>query len=44
MVFATGFARDFVIKEFGAVEGGKETIERLGEHLATILKSPAIKP
>lgn len=34
MVFPTSEARDFVIREFGAIEGGKQTLERLGEHLA----------
>lgn len=34
MVFATAAARDFVIKKHGAIEGGKQTLERLAEHLA----------
>ena len=33
MVFPTAPERDFVVKEFGAIEGGKQTLERLGEHL-----------
>ena len=33
MVFPTPDARDFVVKEFGAIEGGKQTLARLGEHL-----------
>ena len=33
MVFPSAEARDFVVKEFGAVEGGKQTLERLAEHL-----------
>jgi len=33
MVFPSGAERDFVVKEFGAIEGGKQTLERLGEHL-----------
>jgi uncharacterized protein YndB with AHSA1/START domain len=33
-VFPTSAERDRVVKEFGAVEGGKQTLERLGEHLA----------
>jgi uncharacterized protein YndB with AHSA1/START domain len=33
MVFPSTAERDFVVKEFGAVEGGKQTLERLGEHL-----------
>lgn len=35
MVFTSASARDFVIREFGAIEGGKQTLERLGEHLAS---------
>jgi len=33
MVFPTAENRDFVVKEFGAIEGGKQTLERLGEYL-----------
>jgi uncharacterized protein YndB with AHSA1/START domain len=33
MVFPSAADRDFVVKEFGAIEGGKQTLERLGEHL-----------
>jgi uncharacterized protein YndB with AHSA1/START domain len=33
MVFPSSSDRDFVVREFGAVEGGKQTLERLGEHL-----------
>ena len=33
LAFATPEERDFVVKEFGAVEGGRQTLERLGEHL-----------
>jgi uncharacterized protein YndB with AHSA1/START domain len=29
-IFATAAARDYVIKEFGAIEGGNQTIDRLG--------------
>jgi uncharacterized protein YndB with AHSA1/START domain len=36
MVFPTAAQRDFVAKEFGAVEGGKQTLERLAEHLPTM--------
>jgi uncharacterized protein YndB with AHSA1/START domain len=32
--FPTAEERDRVVKEYGAVEGGKQTLERLGEHLA----------
>jgi uncharacterized protein YndB with AHSA1/START domain len=34
MVFPTADQRDFVVKEFGAIEGGKQTLERLSEFLA----------
>ena len=33
MIFDSQADRDFVIKEYGAVEGGKQTLERLGEYL-----------
>ena len=34
MVFPAAADRDFVVKEFGAIEGGQQTLERLGEYLA----------
>jgi uncharacterized protein YndB with AHSA1/START domain len=34
MVFPSAAARDFVVKEFGAIEGGRQTLEKLGEYLA----------
>ncbi|HYC72899.1 MAG TPA: SRPBCC family protein [Opitutaceae bacterium] len=34
MVFPSKDARDFVIREFGAVEGGKQTLERAAEYVA----------
>jgi uncharacterized protein YndB with AHSA1/START domain len=33
MVFATAAERDRVVKEYGAVEGGEQTLGRLSEHL-----------
>jgi uncharacterized protein YndB with AHSA1/START domain len=33
-VFPTAAERDRVVKEYGAIEGGKQTLERLDEHLA----------
>lgn len=36
MVFASTSDRDFVAKEFGAIEGAKQTLERLGEYLVKI--------
>jgi uncharacterized protein YndB with AHSA1/START domain len=42
LVFPSADARDFVIKEFGAIEGGKQTLMRLSEHLAAMLSRPFI--
>ena len=36
MVFTSPEARDFVVKEFDAIEGGKQTLARLAEHLPTM--------
>jgi uncharacterized protein YndB with AHSA1/START domain len=33
MVFPTAAQRDIIVKEYGAVEGAKQTFERLAEHL-----------
>lgn len=33
MVFPSPADRDKVVKEYGAIEGGKQTLERLAEHL-----------
>ncbi|HEX4342172.1 MAG TPA: SRPBCC family protein, partial [Verrucomicrobiae bacterium] len=38
-VFPTAAARDFVVKEYGAIEGGKQTLERLSEHLPKMLST-----
>ncbi len=35
-VFPSAAARDQVVKEYGAIEGGKQTLERLEEQLATM--------
>ncbi|MGO8766942.1 MAG: SRPBCC domain-containing protein [Limisphaerales bacterium] len=40
MVFPSTPDRDFVVKEFGAIEGGKQTLERLGEHLKEMAAAP----
>ncbi|MGC9942246.1 MAG: SRPBCC family protein [Verrucomicrobiota bacterium] len=42
LVFATADERNFVVKEFGAIEGAKQTLERLGEHLAKSLIQPFV--
>jgi uncharacterized protein YndB with AHSA1/START domain len=34
MVFPSAKERDFVVKEFHALEGASQTLERLGEYLA----------
>ena len=33
-VFPSAKAREFVVRQYNAIEGGKQTLERLGEHLA----------
>jgi uncharacterized protein YndB with AHSA1/START domain len=33
MIFPSAAAREMVVREFGAIEGGKQTLERLSEHL-----------
>ena len=35
MVFETAEERNTVVEKYGAVEGGKQTLERLGEYVAT---------
>jgi uncharacterized protein YndB with AHSA1/START domain len=41
-VFPSAEDRERVVKEYGAIEGGKQTLERLGEHLqATAGSAPA---
>ncbi|HTB63246.1 MAG TPA: SRPBCC domain-containing protein [Opitutales bacterium] len=39
MVFATAEKRNVVVKEYGAIEGGKQTLGRLAEYLA---KAPVV--
>ena len=34
MVFPTAEDRDRIVREYGAIEGGKQTLARLGEYLA----------
>lgn len=40
-VFATAAEREFVEREYGAVEGGKQTVARLAEHVDRLLAAPA---
>lgn len=35
-VFPTAEARDYVVENFGAIEGGKQTLDKLGEYLAAL--------
>lgn len=36
MVFPTKEARDFVVREFGAIEGGRQTLERASEYVSAL--------
>jgi uncharacterized protein YndB with AHSA1/START domain len=36
MVFDSAVDRDMVVEEYGAIEGGEQTLERLGVHLAAM--------
>lgn len=36
LLFPTAEKRDFVVKEFGAIEGGKQNLERLAEYLKEV--------
>lgn len=38
-VFPSASARDFVVKEFGALDGGRQTLERLGEFLENMKRT-----
>lgn len=42
MLFPSAAARDHVVKAFGAIEGGKQTLERLGEQLAAMQSKPFV--
>jgi uncharacterized protein YndB with AHSA1/START domain len=44
MVFPSKERRDFVIKEYGADEGGKQTLARLAEHLGEAQRTAAGDP
>jgi uncharacterized protein YndB with AHSA1/START domain len=43
-VFPSAEARDTVVREFGAVEGGKQTLERLAGHLAKMRSDAQREP
>ena len=36
MLFSTAAGRERVVKEYGAIEGGKQTLARLAEYLTQI--------
>ena len=42
MVFPSAAERERVVREFGAIEGGKQTLERLGEFLAKTTIKPFV--
>lgn len=42
MLFPSAATRDHVVREFGAIEGGRQTLERLGEQLAVMQTRPFI--
>jgi len=42
MVFPSAGARDFVVKEFGAIEGGKQTLARASEYVSGLLSRPFV--
>lgn len=44
MLFPTQADRDRVIAEYGAVEGGKQTLARLATHLTTMSKKEGLMP
>ncbi|HKN75478.1 MAG TPA: SRPBCC family protein [Candidatus Acidoferrum sp.] len=43
MVFDSAEARELVVKEFGAIEGGKQTLARLGEYLAESIRLGSVR-
>ncbi len=42
LVFPSAGARDFVVREFGAIEGGQQTLERASEYVAGMQSKPFI--
>lgn len=42
LLFPTPEARDFVVREFGAIEGGKQTLERAAEYVAGLQSKPFV--
>jgi uncharacterized protein YndB with AHSA1/START domain len=42
LLFASVAARDAVVRDYGAVEGGRQTLERLSEHLPSMQGEPFV--
>lgn len=42
LLFSTAAARDHVVREFGAIEGSKQTLERLSEQIAAMRSEPFV--
>jgi len=42
MVFPSAEARDTVVKEYGAIEGGRQTLERASEYVASLVTKPFV--
>jgi len=42
LVFSSPEARDRVVRDYGAIEGGRQTLERLGEQLAAMRCEPFV--
>ncbi len=43
-LFATKAARDLVVEKYGAIEGGNQHLDCLGEYLATIAQTEKVQP
>jgi len=43
-IFPTAAERDRVVQEYGAIDGGKQTLERLAQHLSKMSKQAAEPP
>jgi uncharacterized protein YndB with AHSA1/START domain len=44
LLFATKEARDTVVREYGAIEGGRQTLERLSEQIPAMQSEPFVLP
>jgi uncharacterized protein YndB with AHSA1/START domain/dihydrofolate reductase len=43
MIFGSKESRDRVVREFGAIEGGRQTLERASEYVATMTAKPKLR-